>query len=179
MSADSAAPQDEQEKLRRQQRVRTLIVGAVGVSVPIADIAFNLGAYGAVFYGRIITLWAVTTSVTICLVALGGEQQRVGRTGLALMTIPTLAIADQFSSSQLLTETPLLRAVFVTVFAASMVLAFPYTLYIVVSIIDEDLVDLGELRMKGALVAIGVVVAVTAFSWEQTRACSSHVTTSP
>jgi hypothetical protein len=163
LSSDSAAPEDEREKLRREKRVRTLVVGAVGISIPIADVAFNLGAYGAVFYGRMITLWAVTTTTTLCLIALGGEQRRIGRVGLALMTIPTLAIAAQFSANQLLTETPVLRAVFVAVFLAAMVLAFPYTLYVVASIIDEDLLDLGDLRTKVALIIIAVVVGGTSF----------------
>jgi N12 class adenine-specific DNA methylase len=75
----------------------------------------------------VIALWAVTATTTICLVALGGEQRRVGRAGLVLMAVPTFAIAAQFSANELLTGTPVLRAVFVVVFLAAMVLAFPYT----------------------------------------------------
>ena len=81
MSANNTAQADERERRRRERRVRTLVVGAVGLAIPIADIAFNLGAYGAVFYGRMIALWAVATTTAICLLALGREQQRVGWIG--------------------------------------------------------------------------------------------------
>ena len=48
-------------------------------------------------------------------------------------------------------------------FLVAMALALPYTLYVVASIIDEELLDLRGARIKVALIIVAVVVAVPSF----------------
>ena len=86
MSSDEAAAAPaEHEGRARRRRTRTLVIGAVAIAIPIADVAFNLGAQNAVFFGRVLALWAVATAVTVSLLVLDSEQTRVGRVGLLLM----------------------------------------------------------------------------------------------
>ncbi len=52
---------------------------------------------------------------------------------------------------------------FVVAFIAALALALPYTLYVVASIIDDELLDLGDLQTRVALIIIAVVVGGTSF----------------
>jgi hypothetical protein len=152
---------EREEEQRR--RVRTLVIGAAGISVPLAGIAFNLGAYGAIFYHWILTLWALATTTTIALLLLPTRERTVRLRNLLLMLVPTLALVGELVARGLLRDLPIIRVVFVSSFALALVVALPYTLYVIVRIYDEDLLDLGGWRIKAILVAVAVVVGGTAF----------------
>ena len=155
--------EDDPRTLELRRRVRTLVIGTAGISVPLAGIAFNLGAYGAIFYHWILTLWALTTTTTVALLMLPGRERTVRLRNLLIMLVPTLTLVGELVARGLLSELPVVRATFVTLFALALIVALPYTLYVIARIYDEDLLDLGGLRIKGILVTVAVLVGGTAF----------------
>jgi hypothetical protein len=166
VTAQSDAPEDDEAQLesrRADRRVRTIVVGALGLAVTLWDVAFDFGAYRAVFFSQIHWLWVLTTTTAICLIFLGRDQRHVGPRGITLMAIPSLMLLFQFVRAQnLVGEGPLRTAVFL-LFLGAYVLALPYTLFVIANIIDRDLIDVTSRRVLSTLVAVAIVITATGF----------------
>lgn len=143
--------------------LRTVVLGAIGIAVPVWETAFNLGAYGTVFYERLFWLWVLSTTTVLTLVLLARGASPVPRWGLAVMGLPTAVILLDLGSSAL-PDSDTMELFLVTASALAIVVALPYTAYVISEIVNQDLLDVSGLRTIGALAAIAVVIGAAGFT---------------
>ncbi len=155
--ASSNDPIDQTAEALRVRRLdpglRTVVIGAIGMAVPVWETAFNLGAYGTVFYERLFWLWVLSTTTVLVLALVQRGDSPIPRLGLAVMALPTIVILLDLGR-QALPESEVAEWGLVILGALSIVIALPYTAYVISEIIDEELLDVSSARTLGALAGI-------------------------
>lgn len=135
--------------------MRTLVVSAIGLSAGVWDIAFNLGVHNTIFYSKLQTLWVASTVVLFCVTIAGREDHNVSRWGQLALLSPTIwFVVNAFTPQVNVTwydELTWLLALGI------FVVAIPYILFILVDLVETDLMSLSP---KNRTVLMGVVLAV-------------------
>jgi hypothetical protein len=139
------------------RRIQNYIVTVAALSVAIWDVAFNLGAFGVIFYNRIFAIWVAATAVLVACLLLPKHVSPIPRINLLLMALPTLWFLVTAIDHQ--TDTNL-NGLIIAIGLLVYFIGLPYTLWVVFSLTHSDLVQLPRLlamKVGTFLVIVGVV----------------------
>ncbi|MBV7332370.1 hypothetical protein KFU94_29900 [Chloroflexi bacterium TSY] len=156
----------EKELIELEQKIdpqlKTLLLAAIALSLTIWDLAFNLGAFGTIFFSEFFWVW-VTATVTLLVIFLRlWDKSLIRWWGVLMLASPTIILILE----SLLTivggvdEADNLISI-ITLLVA--VVCLPYTVYIVSIITNESLLEIRNREYQRSLVMIAVVIALVGF----------------
>lgn len=138
--------------------VRTFVLCSVAVATSVWGIAFNLGAFGTVFFDDLFTVWVVATAVLLGLLIVPGGQKILRWYSVAILLSPTFWLVLNYlelSSGLLVAES----FVFLMGIAIG-VICLPYSIYLVVTILIPDLISLKGNDIKIRIASVGLIIAL-------------------
>ena len=141
-------------------KTKSFLLSTITVSVTIWDLSFNLGAFGEVFFGQIFTAWVASSATFLGCLLLPKNQSPVDRKGLIIMELPTVAIILTFLVN--INVNPLLGLLRKAIAIFSYVVSLPYSIHVVFSITQEDIVKLSR-TMTIKLVTIAAIVSMMGY----------------
>ena len=145
----------------RQAEARVFVLAAVAISLSVWEIAFTLGTFETVFFDKIFAVWVASSAALLAsffIPAPEGRTNLVAWRGRAVLFLPSSWVAVELTMFGSLVG-PGIDAASVLIGAASILLALPYTLYILVVTIVPDVDNLRSPRLVAALVGIVLTVA--------------------
>lgn len=140
----------------RTPEFQKYILPLVALAVAMWDVAFNVGAFGTIFYNRIFSIWIASTTVLAgCF--LMPNQAPIPPLGVVLMGLPTPWFILNSIDSHLIYDLD-----YVTVFIGVIVyfVSLPYTLWVLFSLTHYELVNLPRklvLRLGLFIISVGIV----------------------
>ncbi len=139
--------------------------------VPIAEaqgrlqevhIAFNLGAYGTIFYHNIFTVWVTVTTVFLVVLLVPERDVPVPWWGKLLLLVPTLGVV-LLPINSIASNSEITNWLVIGLGVFALLVCLPYGIYVVVNIVNADLLELPETRLKIVLVIIVLVVGLIGY----------------
>lgn len=141
---------------------RTFLICAIALAFPIWSAGFELGAYGGLFYMRKITAWATVTAALIALLLIPRKGASVSPLQLLILAVPSIWMLT-VTVIQTQTGGEILRPVLFVLAMTSYLFCLPYALYLVVEIINPQLLTLEGWGPKVRLVALAVIFLAAGF----------------
>lgn len=138
--------------------VRTFVLTAIGLSLVVWDLSFNLGVYKTVFYGKYFTIWVICTVVLLANFFLPRRHRYLGFWGFLAMLSPTLWFVLQFWQ-YVIGVTGWMSFISFWITFMILLICLPYGAYIVVSFTQADALKLRPRSLFASLVAITVIIA--------------------
>ena len=148
------------DKIRPE--IRTFVLGTIALSTATWNIAFNLGAYRTVFYHNIFTVWVTVTAILMVVLLVPKRDVPVPWWGKLLMLVPTVSIA-LLSVNPGNSEQEILDGFIISLGLFASLVCLPYAIYVVVNVVNVDLLNLPETRLKIYLVLIVLVVGLIGY----------------
>ncbi len=149
------------ESRNNPMQVRTLIVTALGLSIFIWEIAFNLGVHGVIFYYHLHMLWVAASVVLLCVLMGDVGIHNMGRWGVFALASPTIwFILNALTPS---IEISWFNEMLWVVALAVFVIATPYILYVVFELVENDFFSLSVYHRQ-RLIMIVMIVAATGYA---------------
>ena len=143
-------------------QIRTFLLVTVALSVSVWHDAFNLGAFGVIFFDKILLIWATATSVLLGLIFLPFNHAPVRWRNLVMMAIPTIWVAAAFFHNARPTGDKF-DLLFWGLGAMVTLICLPYTIYVVVSIISPEFLQLEGLKIKLALMLVVLTIGLIGY----------------
>lgn len=134
-------------------RTRTYLLSAVAMAAPAGETGFQLGAWGEVFYSRPMGAWAVVTSLLLALLLVPRKKLPVPPVYLLVLMIPSVWILLKMFRLDT-TGGEIFHPVLFGLGIISYALCLPFAVYLVIQIINPELLDLKGLRSKLSLTAV-------------------------
>lgn len=141
---------------------RTFLICAIALAFPFWSAGFELGAYGELFYIRKITAWSTVTAALVALLLIPRKAAPVSPLQLLILAVPSIwllvaaAIGAQSGGE-------VLRPVLFVLGTASYLFCLPYAVYLIVQIINPEILSLEGWGPKVRLVALAVVFVAVGF----------------
>lgn len=137
---------------------RSFVVMAAGASVGAFAIAFQLGAFGAVFFEELHAVWVLSTVGLLSSFVL---RVRVAPLwGRVVLGLPTVWLLLAFVDA---TRPDVVAEIVTEVAVVLTVVTLPYLAYVLVSIVSPGFLELPERRLQIGAVVIAVVIAGVGF----------------
>ncbi|MGB7861258.1 MAG: hypothetical protein WBM90_12235 [Acidimicrobiia bacterium] len=137
----------------------TLLIVVPAATVAFA-LAFNFGAFGVIFFDRILAVWVMATIVLIA--SLIGRLPPRSWWGRVILLLPSawvvLAFLDSPADGERLDESVFVVAIVVTL------LTLPFIAWVLISAINPEFLNLST-RNKGAVVAAVVIFAAVGWGF--------------
>jgi len=143
-------------------RIRTFLLAAVAMSVPAGETGFQIGAWGEVFYSRPMGAWAIVTSLFLALLLVPRKKLPVPVTYLLVLMVPSVWILLKMFMFEY-TQGQVLYPLLFGLGVASYVICLPFAAYLIIQIINPDLLDLRGWRPKLSLAAILLAMFLVGF----------------
>jgi len=142
--------------------IRTFLLAAVALAAPAGETGFQLGAWGAVHYTRPMGAWAIVTSLFLALQLVPRKKLPVPGAYLVVLLVPSVWILLKMFMLETTGDKihhPLLFGLGI----ASYLFCLPFALYLIIKIINPDLLDLQGLRPKLSLAAVLLTLFLIGF----------------
>lgn len=143
-------------------KIRTFLLVAVALSVSIWNDAFNLGAFGVIFFNKLMLIWVTATAVLLGLIFLPIDLPTNRRGGLIIMAIPTLWLGAAFFQTSLPTGV-WFDILFWWLGPIVTLICLPFTIYVVGSIISPEFMQLEGVKSKAALLLVVLIIGLTGY----------------
>lgn len=144
---------------------KIFVLAAIAMSTAVWEITFNLGVFNTIFFEHGFSIWVASTAAFLAslFVSRPNDEPLLSWRGRFVMLLPTAWLL-----LMLFTEPPAQdQAIEGLVFWATIsvvLVALPYTLYVVVLVITPDLVDLKDRKLFYALAGIVLSIGVIGYS---------------
>lgn len=145
---------------RLNAKTKSFLLAAVAVSLTMWNLSFNLGAFSTIFFESIFTAWITASATFLGCLLLPPSQSPVDRRGLTIMAIPTVGFIFTFIENN--TANSFLDLLGIAIAIVSYVFCLPYTIFIIFSITQADLVKLSR-KMTIKLISIAAIVGVLGY----------------
>ena len=145
-----------------EPRWRTLLVASVALAYPVGQTGFELGAYGELFFGRMLAAWITVTATLIVLIIVPRKKSEHLQTHLWVLAIPSVWILFRLVAGYTSPEMALHPILF-AIGTISFALCVPYALYLIVRIANPGLPELREPRLRVFLAVIAVFFAAAGY----------------
>jgi hypothetical protein len=149
-------------QIRLPPTVKTFLICAIAMAFPLGGAGFELGAYGELFYSRKITAWSTVTAALVALSVIPRRITGVKIWQLCVLAIPSVwAVLAQILGSH--TGGQITRPVLFTLATLSYVFCLPYAIYLVVQIINPDLLKISSWKPRMAVIGIGILFVLLGY----------------
>lgn len=147
--------------LVQKRSVRAFVLVAIGMSLVVWDIMFNLGVYHEIFYFKVFAAWVICIVIFIANFCLPKKDRYLNRWGMIAMLTPSLWIFAEYwgytFNGELWFASLSLHVAFLV-----MLVCLPYSIYIIVTFMYIE-IDHFNLRYIFALLGIMLFVSVLGF----------------
>lgn len=142
--------------------IRLTLITTVAVALAVWDVAFELGAFGTVFFERIFAVWVFVTASFLGILLLGRRLVILHRWEFPLMALPSLYLA--LAALGLASESVWwLQGLDLIARLAVLVICVPYTCYRLFTLIRPDLVSHVTWRYGATVAAVATIIAMAGF----------------
>jgi hypothetical protein len=143
---------------------RTFLLLSITLAFHMFNAGFQLGAHGELFYSNKIAAWSLVTGALVALILLPRHETGVRFWQLAVLLIPSVwALSVSYFGMQHHGE--ILKPVLFILVLVSQLICLPYAIYILLNIINPDLLNLSGYRPKaGAILISGLFLGAGYFS---------------
>jgi hypothetical protein len=153
-------PTPENVEIRPQ--ARTFILFALTLAYPMFGAGFELGAYGELIYERKITAWAVVTAVWLGFGLVPRTQTGIRNWQLFALAVPCLwLLMVGFISAA--DGVAITRPIVFMLGLVSYLLCFPFAVYLVVKVVNPELLNLQGWKPKAGILAIALLFIVAGY----------------
>lgn len=144
-------------KIEINAAARTFLLLSITLAYHMFNAGFELGAYGELFYIHKITAWSLVTGALLALLILPRKVSGIKVWQLFVLLIPSVwvMLASYFG---LQNQGTIIRPGLFLLATVSYLFCLPYAIYIVVEIVNPDL-----LTLKGWKPKIGMIVVALFF----------------
>lgn len=142
------------------RKTKTFLLSAVAVSVTMWNLSFNLGAFGVIFFSDIFTAWVTASATFLACLLLPPKQSPVRKQGLLIMAFPTLGFL--LSALETNITNPVVRTVSLLTGAVTYAFCLPYTLNVIFSITQSEVVSLSRKLFK-KLILVALIIGLTGY----------------
>ncbi len=152
-----------QSQAPRQQvdrGVRGFVVIAAGASTATFSIAFDLGAFGAVFFDRLNAIWVLATVALLSSFVLG-DRLPLSNLGRVVLAFPTVWLLVALVDAR---RPDVFADAVVNALIAITVMSLPYLAYTLVAVISPGFLTLPDRRLQAAAVIVALVIASVGFA---------------
>jgi len=142
----------------------TFFIAAIGLSLVIWPVAFNLGAYETIFFEHLFQVWAASIAALLASLLIGrtAEGERYFSWGGAiLLLLPTVWLASEVALYG--TTDTVSHVVRVVLSFATLGLSLPYIGYVIVSAAVPETMEIHDRRLMIGLAGIGIIVVAIAW----------------
>lgn len=143
--------------------LQTLVLSAVAVGTTVWGIGFNLGAFGTVFFDDTFTIWVVSTAVFLSLVCTNRGRKRLRWYSSLILLGPSFLIGLDYVEN-FVQEVNVIDNLILLISLGVGVISLPYSAFVVVSILNPDLMDLKTRKTQLLIGAVGVFFIVAGFT---------------
>lgn len=140
---------------RLNAKTKSFLLAAVAVSLTMWNLSFNLGAFGTIFFENIFAAWITASATFLGCLLLPPSQSPVDHRGLTIMAIPTVGFIFTFIENN--TANSFLDLLGIAISIVSYVFCLPYTIFIIFSITQADIVKLSR-KMTIKLISIAAII---------------------
>ena len=149
-------------RIEMNPRVRTFLICAIALAFPVSGAGFEMGAYGQLLYDRKIVAWCTVSGALLALLLVPRRMAPASLLQLGVLAVPSIwLLAVMFAGSH---PGEVMRPVLLVLTVVSCLFCLPYAVYLIVEIINPDLLNLEGWWPKLRLVAIAVVFFVGGFA---------------
>lgn len=141
--------------IKLSPKARTFLICSIALAYQVGSAGFELAAYGELFYTRKITAWSTVTATLIALLILPRSAAKVSPQQLGILAVPSIWLVGAMifgSHSSAVT-----RPILLVLATASYLFCLPYALYLIVEIVNPDLLNLEGWKPKARLAAVALV----------------------
>ena len=138
-------------------QLRTLIVTAVGASVPVWDVAFWLGVHDTIFYSKLFTLWISASAILLVALFVPRSDRFLNRWGMLALASPTIWFVVNALTPTV--EFTWFDGLVWVMALAVFVVTIPYILYILFQLVETDALSLTP-AYRNRLIAVVLIVAI-------------------
>lgn len=143
--------------------IRTFLLAAVAIAAPAGETGFQIGAWGEIFYSRPMGAWAIVTSLFFAMLLVPRAELPVPRRYLLVLLIPSVWILLKMFMLEY-TGGQVFHPLLFGLGAISYLLCLPFAFYLIIKIINPDLLDLQGLRPKLSLAAVLLTMFLIGFT---------------
>ena len=168
-----------------EPRWRTLLVATIALAYPVGKTGFELGAYGEIFFDRMLTAWITVTATMIVLMIVPAKKKQHLHAHIWVLAIPSVWILFRLVVGYTSPD-DMLHPVLFAIGTISFMLCVPYALYLIVRIANPGLSDLREPRLRIILAFIAAFFLASGYgiglSHEKFQSCEElevHAETLP
>ena len=149
-------------QLNVDKEARKFIVATVGASVAVWGVAFEVGVWGEIFYGRLFNIWVISLAVLLAILFLPEAKAPVNWAGKLALAFPTVWLILTFLNDQVLN---LSQAAWIGFFAGLVisVLCLPYFIYVLLTLLDQDALSLGR-KLIMLMMTIVLIVGLAGYT---------------
>lgn len=142
--------------------LRTFVLSSVAIATSVWGIAFNIGAFKTIFFDDLFTVWVVATAVLLALLFIPNGRKILRWYSILILLSPTFwLILNYLEISFILT--PVAQSFVLVLGIAIGIICLPYSIYLVVTILNPDLISLKGNDIKIRIVLVGVIIALVGF----------------
>jgi hypothetical protein len=135
-------------------QARTFLICSIALAYHVGSAGFELAAYGELFYMRKITAWSTMTATLIALLVLPRAAANVSPWQFGVLAVPSIwLVGIMILGSH---STTITRPVLFMLATASYLVCLPYALYLIVEIVNPDLLNLEGWKPKARLAAVAI-----------------------
>ena len=149
-----------------QPGTRTFLLTAVAMAAPAGETGFQIGAWGEVFYSRPMGAWAIVTSLLFALLLVPREKLPIPPKYLFVLLVPSVWILLKMFILEY-TGGQIFRPLLFGLGVVTYLLCLPFAAYLIIKIINPDLLDLKGTKPKVSLVAIFLTMFLVGYALGQ------------
>lgn len=142
--------------------LRTFVLSSVAIATSVWGIAFNLGAFKTIFFDDLFTIWVVATAVLLALLLIPNGRKILRWYSILILLSPTIwLILNYLEMSFILT--PIAQSFVFILGIAIGIVCLPYSIYLVVTILNPDLISLKGNDIKIRIALVGLIIGLVGF----------------
>lgn len=145
-----------------EKPVKQFILTAVGLSLVVWEISFDLGAFQTIFFDKLFFVWTVCTVVLLTFIFLPRTMRPVRWPGVAAMVLPSvwLLLTSINQNQTVPTALQLLETGVVVIIT---LLCLPYIGYVIISVSQAEVLTIQPRKLMFTLVIIALLIGLAGY----------------
>ncbi len=142
--------------------LRTFVLSSVAIATSVWGIAFNLGAFKTIFFDDLFTVWVVATAVLLALLFIPSGRKILRWYSILILLSPTFWLLFNYLEMSS-TLTPAAESFVLFLGIVIGIICLPYSIYLVITILNPDLISLKGKAIKIRIISVGLIIALVGF----------------
>ena len=141
---------------------KSFLLAAVGISVAVWDVSFNLGVYRTIFFDKIFLIWIACTALLLASLILPVSKRPISKKGMLALAFPTFWLIVQVIDTKL-PEYTSIDILILVISVAVNIMCLPYIAYVLISILQPEAMELHSRKLIFGLIGIALIVGTVGF----------------